>query len=55
MTFKLTCLFFLKRNQALICMFFCHADVLAAVLSANLDKPRIYMGCMKSGEVFSEP
>ncbi|XP_057521179.1 hydroxyproline O-galactosyltransferase HPGT1-like isoform X1 [Amaranthus tricolor] len=30
-------------------------DVLAAVLSANLDKPRIYMGCMKSGEVFSEP
>ncbi|KNA07877.1 hypothetical protein SOVF_167840, partial [Spinacia oleracea] len=30
-------------------------DGLAAVLSANLDKPRIYIGCMKSGEVFSEP
>lgn len=30
-------------------------DGLAAILSANLDKPRIYIGCMKSGEVFSEP
>ncbi|OMO58611.1 Glycosyl transferase, family 31 [Corchorus olitorius] len=28
---------------------------LGATLSANLDKPRVYMGCMKSGEVFAEP
>ncbi|KAE8690186.1 putative beta-1,3-galactosyltransferase 11 [Hibiscus syriacus] len=28
---------------------------LGAKLSAHLDKPRVYMGCMKSGEVFSEP
>ncbi|KAH9615882.1 hypothetical protein KSS87_017968 [Heliosperma pusillum] len=30
-------------------------DGLLAILSANLDKPRVYIGCMKSGEVFSEP
>ncbi|KAL2902808.1 Hydroxyproline O-galactosyltransferase HPGT1 [Bienertia sinuspersici] len=30
-------------------------DGLAAILSAYLDKPRIYIGCMRSGEVFSEP
>ncbi|KAK4749719.1 hypothetical protein SAY87_027168 [Trapa incisa] len=29
-------------------------DALAAALVAHLDKPRIYIGCMKSGEVFSE-
>ncbi|KAE9603981.1 hypothetical protein Lal_00002034 [Lupinus albus] len=30
-------------------------DALGATLATHLDKPRIYMGCMKSGEVFSEP
>ncbi|GLT38744.1 hypothetical protein SLA2020_129710 [Shorea laevis] len=30
-------------------------DTLGATLASHLDKPRIYMGCMKSGEVFSEP
>ncbi|KAG8496088.1 hypothetical protein CXB51_009443 [Gossypium anomalum] len=30
-------------------------DALGAKLSAHLDTPRIYMGCMKSGEVFSDP
>ncbi|KAL9230973.1 hypothetical protein vseg_006254 [Gypsophila vaccaria] len=30
-------------------------DGLAAILTANLDKSRVYIGCMKSGEVFSEP
>ncbi|KAL6132108.1 hypothetical protein ACLB2K_070479 [Fragaria x ananassa] len=30
-------------------------DVLGATLATHLDKPRIYIGCMKSGEVFSEP
>ncbi|CAL5204006.1 unnamed protein product [Lathyrus oleraceus] len=29
-------------------------DALGATLATHLDKPRIYMGCMKSGEVFSE-
>lgn len=35
--------------------FVCHADALGAALSSHLDKPRVYIGCMKSGEVFSEP
>ncbi|GAV63537.1 Galactosyl_T domain-containing protein/DUF4094 domain-containing protein [Cephalotus follicularis] len=30
-------------------------DVLGAILSTHLDKPRVYIGCMKSGQVFSEP
>lgn len=30
-------------------------DALGATLSSHLDKPRVYIGCMKSGEVFSEP
>ncbi|KAJ4954413.1 hypothetical protein NE237_011196 [Protea cynaroides] len=30
-------------------------DALGLMLSTHLDKPRVYMGCMKSGEVFSEP
>ncbi|KAF7816736.1 hydroxyproline O-galactosyltransferase HPGT1 [Senna tora] len=30
-------------------------DALGATLAAHLDKPRLYLGCMKSGEVFSEP
>ncbi|XP_042505929.1 hydroxyproline O-galactosyltransferase HPGT1-like [Macadamia integrifolia] len=30
-------------------------DSLGAMLSTHLDKPRVYIGCMKSGEVFSEP
>ncbi|CAK7335664.1 unnamed protein product [Dovyalis caffra] len=30
-------------------------DALGATLSTHLDKPRAYIGCMKSGEVFSEP
>lgn len=30
-------------------------DALGSLLGTHLDKPRIYMGCMKSGEVFSEP
>lgn len=29
-------------------------DALLTALTAHLDKPRVYMGCMKSGEVFSE-
>ncbi|XP_031379601.1 hydroxyproline O-galactosyltransferase HPGT1-like [Punica granatum] len=31
-----------------------YIDPLAASLAAHLDKPRVYIGCMKSGEVFSE-
>ncbi|GMY30474.1 hydroxyproline O-galactosyltransferase HPGT1-like isoform X3 [Fagus crenata] len=30
-------------------------DALGAMLTSHLDKPRVYIGCMKSGEVFSEP
>lgn len=29
-------------------------DALVGTLAAHLGKPRVYMGCMKSGEVFSE-
>ncbi|XP_056160187.1 hydroxyproline O-galactosyltransferase HPGT1 [Syzygium oleosum] len=29
-------------------------DALLTALAAHLDKPRVYIGCMKSGEVFSE-
>ncbi|KAK3014959.1 hypothetical protein RJ639_008119 [Escallonia herrerae] len=29
-------------------------DALANTLAVHLDKPRVYIGCMKSGEVFSE-
>ena len=31
------------------------SDALGNTLAAHVDKPRVYMGCMKSGEVFSEP
>ncbi|GAU29453.1 hypothetical protein TSUD_227180 [Trifolium subterraneum] len=30
-------------------------DALGGVLTSHLDKTRVYIGCMKSGEVFSEP
>ncbi|KAK8710543.1 hypothetical protein V6N13_145862 [Hibiscus sabdariffa] len=30
-------------------------DALGATLTSHLDKPRVYIGCMKSGQVFSEP
>ncbi|KAL0371886.1 UNVERIFIED_CONTAM: Hydroxyproline O-galactosyltransferase HPGT1 [Sesamum calycinum] len=30
-------------------------NALGAVLASHLDKPRAYIGCMKSGEVFSQP
>ncbi|KAL4360723.1 hypothetical protein GQ457_04G038430 [Hibiscus cannabinus] len=30
-------------------------DALGAALTSHLNKPRVYIGCMKSGEVFSEP
>ncbi|PKA64241.1 putative beta-1,3-galactosyltransferase 11 [Apostasia shenzhenica] len=29
-------------------------DALGAMLTSYMDKPRVYIGCMKSGEVFSE-
>ncbi|XP_048325827.1 hydroxyproline O-galactosyltransferase HPGT1 isoform X2 [Ziziphus jujuba] len=32
-----------------------NVDALGATLATHLDKPRVYIGCMKSGEVFSEP
>lgn len=35
-----------------VCIF--SADAFANTLAAHLDKPRVYIGCMKSGEVFSE-
>ncbi|KAK6935477.1 protein of unknown function DUF4094 [Dillenia turbinata] len=30
-------------------------NALGATLTSHMDKPRAYIGCMKSGEVFSEP
>ncbi|XWS49982.1 hypothetical protein CRYUN_Cryun12cG0049400 [Craigia yunnanensis] len=43
--------FYVKVNDDV----YINIDALGATLSAHLDKPRVYMGCMKSGEVFSEP
>ena len=31
------------------------SDALIRLLLSHADKPRVYIGCMKSGEVFSEP
>ncbi|KAK4776525.1 hypothetical protein SAY86_005213 [Trapa natans] len=42
--------FYAKVNDDI----YVNIDALAAALVAHLDKPRIYIGCMKSGEVFSE-
>ncbi|CAM8909534.1 unnamed protein product [Rhodiola kirilowii] len=42
--------FYVKLNDDV----FLNIDALGATLAANLDKPRAYMGCMKSGEVFSD-
>ncbi|XP_047337660.1 hydroxyproline O-galactosyltransferase HPGT1 [Impatiens glandulifera] len=43
--------FFVKVNDDV----YVNIDALGATLAAHLDKPRAYIGCMKSGEVFSEP
>lgn len=42
--------FYVKVNDDV----FVNIDALGAILSTHLDKPRAYIGCMKSGEVFSE-
>uniref|UniRef100_A0A803PPU0 Hexosyltransferase n=1 Tax=Cannabis sativa TaxID=3483 RepID=A0A803PPU0_CANSA len=34
---------------------FLNIDAFGATLATHMDKPRVYIGCMKSGEVFSEP
>ncbi|BBN04054.1 hydroxyproline O-galactosyltransferase HPGT [Marchantia polymorpha subsp. ruderalis] len=34
---------------------FVNVEILGAMLASHWDKPRVYVGCMKSGEVFSEP
>ncbi|PRQ17501.1 putative galactosylxylosylprotein 3-beta-galactosyltransferase [Rosa chinensis] len=43
--------FYVKVNDDV----FINIDVLGATLTTYLNKPRVYIGCMKSGEVFSEP
>ncbi|GAB4858403.1 Hydroxyproline O-galactosyltransferase HPGT1 [Ancistrocladus abbreviatus] len=43
--------FFAKANDDV----FVNVDALGNTLAAHVDKPRVYIGCMKSGEVFSEP
>ncbi|XWS48902.1 hypothetical protein CRYUN_Cryun13aG0116600 [Craigia yunnanensis] len=43
--------FYVKVNDDV----YVNIDALGATLSTHLDKPCVYMGCMKSGEVFSEP
>ncbi|XP_058206086.1 hydroxyproline O-galactosyltransferase HPGT1 isoform X1 [Rhododendron vialii] len=42
--------FFAKVNDDV----YVNIDALGSTLAAHLDKPRTYIGCMKSGEVFSE-
>ncbi|WCJ26442.1 Galactosyltransferase family protein [Euphorbia peplus] len=42
--------FYVKVNDDI----FVNIDTLGATLSTYLDKPRAYIGCMKSGEVFSD-
>ncbi|KAF7147603.1 hypothetical protein RHSIM_Rhsim03G0197400 [Rhododendron simsii] len=42
--------FFAKVNDDV----YVNIDALGSTLAAHLDKPRAYIGCMKSGEVFSE-
>ncbi|TXG71099.1 hypothetical protein EZV62_006034 [Acer yangbiense] len=44
---------FVCKYEYLLVFFF--IDTLGATLANHLDKPRLYIGCMKSGEVFSEP
>ncbi|XP_054823587.1 hydroxyproline O-galactosyltransferase HPGT1-like isoform X1 [Prosopis cineraria] len=43
--------FYVKVNDDV----FLNLDALGAVLTSHLDKANVYVGCMKSGEVFSEP
>ncbi|KAL9240505.1 hypothetical protein vseg_014715 [Gypsophila vaccaria] len=42
--------FYAKVNDNI----YVNIDSLGSTLAAHVDKPRVYMGCMKSGEVFSE-
>ncbi|KAH7651561.1 Glycosyl transferase family 31 protein [Dioscorea alata] len=42
--------FYVKANDNV----YVNIDSLGAMLSAHVDKPRVYLGCMKSGEVFSD-
>ncbi|KAF2564572.1 hypothetical protein F2Q70_00015122 [Brassica cretica] len=43
--------FYAKANDNI----YVNMDALGSTLAAHLGKPRAYIGCMKSGEVFSEP
>ncbi|XP_002513605.2 hydroxyproline O-galactosyltransferase HPGT1 [Ricinus communis] len=43
--------FYAKVNDNI----YVNIDALGTTLATQLDKPRVYIGCMKSGEVFSEP
>ncbi|XP_009598325.1 hydroxyproline O-galactosyltransferase HPGT1-like isoform X2 [Nicotiana tomentosiformis] len=43
--------FYAKVNDNI----YVNIDAVGAVLASHLDKPRVYIGCMKSGEVFSQP
>ncbi|KAJ4705898.1 Hexosyltransferase [Melia azedarach] len=43
--------FYAKVNDDI----YVNMDALGATLATHLDKPRVYIGCMKSGEVFSQP
>ncbi|XP_057810179.1 hydroxyproline O-galactosyltransferase HPGT1-like isoform X2 [Salvia miltiorrhiza] len=43
--------FYVKINDDV----YVNIDALGSVLASHLDKARVYIGCMKSGEVFSQP
>lgn len=48
---KLDAEFYAKVNDDV----YINIDALGNALASHLDKARVYIGCMKSGEVFSEP
>jgi hypothetical protein len=43
--------FYLKVDDNILV----NIDKLGVMLASHWDKPRVYIGCMKSGEVISDP
>jgi len=47
-------IFFMELRLLVLCLWGCGADKLGTMLASHLKKPRVYVGCMKSGEVVSD-
>jgi hypothetical protein len=45
---------FMELRLLVLCLWGCGADKLGTMLASHLKKPRVYVGCMKSGEVVSD-